>query len=97
MIQVWYPGAEGGRALADLLFGKASPSGKLPVTFYKDLENLPPFEDYSMDGRTYRYLTAEPLYPFGFGLTYGTVELSEGEMTEEAAWVTVKNSSDISL
>lgn len=97
VIQVWYPGAEGGRALADLLFGKVSPSGKLPVTFYKNLENLPPFEDYSMDGRTYRYLTAEPLYPFGFGLTYGTVELSDGKMTEDAAWVTVKNSSDIPL
>ena len=73
ILQVWYPGARGGKAAAEILFGACSPSGKLPVTFYKDLEGFPAFEDYSMKGRTYRYLEKEPLYPFGYGLTYGQV------------------------
>ena len=73
ILQVWYPGASGGLAVADLLFGKASPSAKLPVTFYHSEKDLPPFEDYAMKGRTYRYLEREPLYPFGFGLTYGDI------------------------
>lgn len=73
----WYPGARGGKAVADLLFGRRSPSGKLPVTFYhdEDLLHLPEFTDYSMRGRTYRYLDRAPLYPFGFGLTYGDVRV----------------------
>ena len=73
----WYPGARGGKAVADLLFGKRSPSGKLPVTFYynDDLSHLPEFTDYSMAGRTYRYLTRKPLYPFGYGLTYADVRV----------------------
>ena len=75
ILQVWYPGARGGKAAADILFGACSPSGKLPVTFYRDLEGFPAFEDYSMKGRTYRYLEKEPLYPFGYGLTYGRVEV----------------------
>lgn len=70
VLQVWYPGCEGGRALADVLFGQASPSGKLPLTVPRRTEDLPPFEDYSMQGRTYRFAEAEPLYPFGFGLGY---------------------------
>lgn len=77
VLQVWYPGAQGGRALADILFGNVSPSGKLPVTFYRSLDNLPEFTDYSMKGRTYRYLEESPLYPFGYGLTYGGVFLKE--------------------
>lgn len=77
ILDAWYPGSFGGRAVADLLFGKYSPSGKLPVTFYKDTEDLPEFTDYSMMGRTYRYMAGESLYSFGYGLTYSTVELSE--------------------
>ena len=74
---IWYPGQEGGRAVADVLFGDVSPSGKLPVTFPRSLDQLPPFEDYSMAGRTYRYMTQEPLYPFGFGLSYSRFEYAE--------------------
>ena len=74
--QAWYPGARGGRVVADILTGEISPSGKLPVTFYRDTEELPDFEDYSMKGRTYRYFTGEVLYPFGYGLTYGSAEIS---------------------
>jgi beta-glucosidase len=77
ILQAWYPGSQGGMAVADLIFGKCSPSGKLPVTFYKTTEELPEFTDYSMKGRTYRYMNGESLYPFGFGLTYSNVELSE--------------------
>lgn len=73
VMQVWYPGARGGRVVAQALFGELSPSGKLPITFYNDIAELPAFEDYSMKGRTYRYFTGEVLYPFGYGLTYGDV------------------------
>ncbi|MHB1454022.1 MAG: glycoside hydrolase family 3 C-terminal domain-containing protein [Saccharofermentanales bacterium] len=76
VIQAWYPGAYGGIAVAELLFGGFSPSGKLPVTFYKSVEDLPPFDDYSMDNRTYRYFSGEPLYPFGYGLSYTTFRYS---------------------
>ena len=74
---VWYPGMEGGRAVADVLFGDASPAGKLPVTFPRSLDQVPAFDDYSMKGRTYRYMTEEPLYPFGFGLSYSHFEYSD--------------------
>lgn len=74
---VWYPGMEGGRAVADVLFGDVSPTGKLPLTFPKSLDQLPAFDDYSMSGRTYRYMTAEPLYPFGFGLSYSHFKYSD--------------------
>ena len=73
ILQVWYPGASGGTAVADILFGKSSPSGKLPITFYKNADDLPAFIDYAMENRTYRYYKGEPLYPFGYGLTYGDV------------------------
>ena len=71
VIQAWYPGAKGGRDVADILLGDVSPSGKLPVTFYTSADDLPDFKDYSMKNRTYRYFEGTPLYPFGFGLTYG--------------------------
>ncbi|WP_315069165.1 glycoside hydrolase family 3 C-terminal domain-containing protein [uncultured Clostridium sp.] len=77
ILNAWYPGSHGGTAAADILFGKCSPSGKLPVTFYKDTDKLPEFTDYAMKGRTYRYMDeSNCLYPFGYGLTYSTVELS---------------------
>ena len=76
VIQTWYPGARGGKDVAEMLFGEYSPSGKLPVTFYKDTEQLPEFEDYSMKGRTYRYIENDPLYPFGYGLTYAKVKVT---------------------
>lgn len=74
IMQCWYPGAQGGRAIANILFGKVSPQGHLPVTFYKTTEELPDFKDYSMKNRTYRYMRNEALYPFGYGLTYTTFE-----------------------
>ena len=77
ILYVWYPGQEGGRAVADVLFGDYSPSGKLPLTFPKSMDQLPPFEDYDMAGRTYRYMTDEPLFPFGFGLSYSTFAFSD--------------------
>lgn len=72
IIEAWYPGEEGGRALAEVIFGDYNPAGRLPVTFVKSLDQLPAFTDYSMKGRTYRYMQEEPLYPFGYGLSYTT-------------------------
>ena len=72
VIFAWYPGESGGKAVADIIFGDVVPSGKLPVTFYASTSQLPAYEDYSMKGRTYRYMTEKPLYPFGFGLSYTT-------------------------
>ncbi|MBS6194541.1 MAG: glycoside hydrolase family 3 C-terminal domain-containing protein [Clostridiales bacterium] len=102
VLQVWYPGAEGGKSAAQVLFGKVSPSGKLPVTFYynEDLDFMPEFTDYSMKGRTYRYLDRKPLYPFGYGLTYGDVQVEEVEAVmaddgkELLLRVKVKNEGD---
>ena len=85
ILQAWYPGARGGQSIGDILFGKVNPSGKLPVTFYKDTNDLPDFEDYSMKGRTYRYLETTPLYPFGYGLTYGKMDITNVSYTGEDA------------
>lgn len=74
ILQCFYPGAEGGNALADILFGKVSPCARLPVTFYNSADDLPPFEDYSMKNRTYRFFEGELLYPFGYGLSYSKIE-----------------------
>lgn len=84
IVQGWYPGAQGGRAIAELLFGEFSPSAKLPVTFYRTSEELPAFTDYSMEGRTYRYMSQEALYPFGYGLTYGGIEIESAELNASA-------------
>ncbi len=77
IIQAWYPGAMGGKAIADLIFGAYSPSGKLPVTFYSNANHLPAFEDYRMENRTYKFFQEQPLYPFGYGLSYTTLSYSD--------------------
>jgi len=96
---VWYPGQEGGRAVASLLFGDASPGGKLTLTFPQSTDDLPPFDDYSMTGRTYRYSAKEPLFPFGFGLSYTTFSYSDLKISTPRASgfkasITVTNSGD---
>jgi len=99
ILYAWYPGEQGGRAVADLIFGDVAPSGRLPLTFPKSVEQLPPYEDYSMVERTYRYMTKEPLYPFGFGLSYTQFEYSDLKLAPARikngdtarATVTVKN------
>ena len=96
IMQVWYPGGQGGDAVADVLFGKASPSGKLPVTFYRDCEGLPEFTDYALGNRTYKFLDREPLYPFGFGLTYSTTGLDGLDVQHVAGARTVKVGIDVS-
>ena len=80
IVEAWYPGQAAGTALADVLFGDADAGGRLPVTFYKSIDQLPPFDDYSMAGRTYRFFTGEPLYPFGFGLSYTRFKYSDLQM-----------------
>ena len=89
----WYPGEMGGKAITDILFGEVSPSGKLPVTFYKNsaLEEMPAFEDYSMKNRTYRYYTGIPYHPFGYGLTYGDCKIADYKVDRFKVSVTAKN------
>ncbi|MBG0788533.1 MAG: glycoside hydrolase family 3 C-terminal domain-containing protein [Anaerolineaceae bacterium] len=77
ILEAWYPGEAGGRAVAEALFGDYNPGGRLPVTFYQSVDQLPPYEDYAMQGRTYRYFAGDVLYPFGFGLSYTSFEYSE--------------------
>ena len=89
VVQGWYPGARGGKAIAELLFGKYSFSGKLPVTFYNDSDELPAFTDYAMENRTYRYFTGGVLYPFGYGLTYGKTEVTKAEMRDDGEHYTI--------
>ncbi len=94
ILQSWYSGQAGGQAVADIIFGDAVPSGKLPVTFYKD-GTQPPMEDYSMKGRTYRYYEDTPLYPFGYGLSYSSFEYSDLKLDENGATVTVTNTGSV--
>jgi beta-glucosidase len=77
ILEAWYPGQKGGTAVAEVLFGKYNPAGRLPVTFYNSVDELPPFTEYSMKGRTYRYFTGTPLYPFGSGLSYSKFKYLE--------------------
>lgn len=105
VLYAWYPGEQGGQAIGDIIFGKHSPSGKLPVTFVNTIDDLPPFEDYDMQGRTYRYMDVEPLYPFGFGLSYGDIQYSNVEVDKTKfrkkdklnVMATVSNKSDIDV
>ncbi len=102
VVYAWYPGEQGGQAVGNLLFGKSVPSGRLPVTVPYSVEDLPPFEDYAMDGRTYKFMTAEPQFPFGFGLSYtefgyGEVELSSKRVRKNegiTVSTTVTNTGD---
>ena len=91
IVQAWYAGEQGGHAIADVLFGDYNPSGKLAVTFYRDDSQLPPFDDYRMAGRTYRYFSGKPLYPFGYGLSYTTFQLGKASYQEGAVRVKVTN------
>ncbi len=104
VLMAWYPGEEGGNALADVVFGKVAPSGKLPITFPRSLDQLPAYEDYSMEGRTYKYMKKEPLYPFGFGLSYAAFTYSDMTVSKPGkrsndpmeVGVTVTNTSEVS-
>ena len=91
----WYPGQAGGSALARILFGEVSPGGHLPLTFYRDVKDLPPFEDYSMKNRTYRYFTGTPLYPFGFGLSYTRFSLENPVYEGNQVRVQIRNEGEI--
>ncbi len=84
IVQAWYPGQDGGIAVADVLFGDYNPGGRLPITFYTGDSQLPDFEDYSMDGRTYRFMTSKPLYPFGHGLSYTTFDYSKARLSAKS-------------
>ena len=102
IMQSWYPGEEGGTSVTDVLFGDFNPAGRLPVTFYKSADQLPLFEDYAMKGRTYKYFEGEPLYPFGFGLSYSTFQYSNLKYTQAIKTgellkisVDVKNTSSV--
>ena len=95
ILQAWYPGEQGGHAIADVLFGDYNPSGKLAVTFYKDDSQLPAFDDYRMEGRTYRYFRGVPLYPFGYGLSYTTFDISKPSYKNNKVRATVKNTGAV--
>ena len=87
IVDAWYPGARGGKAIAEVLFGETSPNGKLPVTFYSSTDELPDFKDYSMENRTYRYYTGTPLYPFGYGLSYTDVEYKNASISKNEGMI----------
>ena len=95
ILQWWYDGEQGGTALADVLTGRYNPSGKLPVTFYRNTDQLPDFLDYTMKNRTYRYFTGEPLFPFGYGLSYTTFEVGKPAYDNNKVYVTVKNTGSM--
>ena len=90
VLQTWYPGARGGKAVADILFGEVSPSGKLPVTIYRDLQGMPDFDDYSMKNRTYRFVEKAPLYPFGYGLNYADTQVTDAKLTDDVTYARIK-------
>ncbi|MCC6397306.1 MAG: glycoside hydrolase family 3 C-terminal domain-containing protein, partial [Bacteroidetes bacterium] len=97
VVEAWYPGQAGGTALAEVLFGDVNPSGRLPVTFYKETRDIPPFAEYSMEGRTYRYFRGESLFPFGHGLSYTSFAYANAQVSrmripsssQDTLWVSV--------
>ena len=91
ILQAWYPGEEGGSAVCDVLFGDVNPSGRLPVTFYRQIEDLPDFENYDMEGHTYRYFRGKPLYAFGYGLSYTTFKYGRAKIKNNSIIIPVKN------
>ena len=91
ILQAWYPGQDGGTAVADVLFGDANPSGRLPVTFYRSVDDLPDFENYDMKGHTYRYFRGKALFPFGFGLSYTTFKYGKAKVKGNSIIIPVKN------
>ena len=93
IVQAWYGGQAGGQALAEVIFGRVNPSGRLPVTFYRNIEQLPDFEDYNMEGHTYRYFRGEPLYPFGYGLSYSKFTYGKPRFADGQLKLTVSNKS----
>ncbi|WP_290096526.1 xylan 1,4-beta-xylosidase [uncultured Duncaniella sp.] len=95
ILQAWYPGEQGGHAIADVIFGDYNPSGKLPVTFYKNDSQLPAFDDYLMEGRTYRYMREAPLYQFGYGLSYTRFDISKPVYSNDKIKVRVKNTGKV--
>jgi beta-glucosidase len=102
ILEAWYPGQAAGTAIADVLFGDYNPAGRLPLTFYKSIDQIPPFSDYDMDGRTYRYFGGDPLFPFGHGLSYTTFSYSDIELpaavqsgADVPLSVTVENSGPV--
>ena len=97
VLEAWYPGEEGGAAVAETLSGKNNPGGRLPVTFYKDVSQLPHFEDYEMTNRTYRYFKGKPLYPFGYGLTYTTFKYSDLSVPTQAVAAGQPVSADVTV
>jgi beta-glucosidase len=97
VLEAWYPGEEGGSAIADTLSGKNNPAGRLPITFYKDVTQLPNFEDYAMANRTYRYFNGKPLYPFGYGLSYTTFKYSDMSVTTPTVAAGQPVSADVTV
>lgn len=93
VLQTWYPGARGGKAVADILFGEISPSGKLPITIYRNLQGMPDFDDYSMKNRTYRFVEKAPLYPFGYGLNYADTQIVEVRLISDVDYVQTEEQS----
>ncbi|HYG19847.1 MAG TPA: glycoside hydrolase family 3 C-terminal domain-containing protein, partial [Ohtaekwangia sp.] len=103
IVEAWYPGQAAGQAIADVLFGDYNPGGKLPVTFYSSVKDLPPFDDYSISNQTYRYYKGKPLYPFGYGLSYTTFAYSNLEVKPQSksgdsvrVSVQIKNTGNVS-
>ena len=95
ILQAWYPGQMGGTAIADVLFGDVNPSGRLPLTFYKSVDQLPHFENYDMEGHTYRYFRGEPLFTFGHGLSYTTFEYGKAKVKKDKIVIPVTNTGSV--